>query len=71
MMISFMMVILIALTVYLFSKAVLFEKTVAVTDEEETLTETIEEIHEKVCQIFNISKQGGSFAGGMLMDSLP
>lgn len=46
---TFSMVVCMALSVYLFAKAIAFEKSITVENEEEDLTETIENIHEKVC----------------------
>ena len=55
---TFSMVTFIALSVYLFTKAIAYEKTVAVTNEDEEQADYLEEIHEKVCQIFTMSKNG-------------
>lgn len=44
------MVVFIALTVYLFSKSIVFEKSVSVENQDEQdQTDTISEIHDKVC----------------------
>ena len=53
----------IALAVYLFQKAIAYEKSVAVENEEEEQAEFIEEIHERVTHLFSLSKQGSLFGG--------
>ena len=58
------MVVFIALTVYLFGKAVTLEKSIAVENQDEDQTEFIEEIHEKVCQLYSLNKQAGGGPGG-------
>ena len=60
---TFSMVIFIALAVYLVSKAVTYERSIAVDTEEENLAETIEEIHEKVCQLFSLNKYSNMGSG--------
>ena len=48
--INFGMVVFMALTVYLFSKSIVFEKSVSVENQDEQdQTDTISEIHDKVC----------------------
>ena len=56
-------VIFVALAVYLFSKAIVFEKALAVENEDEDQTEFIEEIHEKVSQILGLNKQAFGVTG--------
>ena len=46
---TFLMVTFIALSVYLFSKVIVYEKSVAVLNEDEEQADYLEEIHEKVC----------------------
>lgn len=55
---TFLMVTFIALSVYLFSKVIVYEKSVAVLNEDEEQADYLEEIHEKVCQIFIMTKNG-------------
>ena len=55
---TFSMVTFIALSVYLFAKAIAQEKSIAVSNEDEELADYREEIHEKVCSIFSMTKNG-------------
>ena len=55
---TFSMVTFIALSVYLFSKAIAQEKSIAVSNEDEEQADYLEEIHEKVCYIFSMTKNG-------------
>ena len=52
------LIVCIAFSAYLFAKAVVYEESVAVLDGDEEQRDQIQEIHDKVCQIFNSSALG-------------
>jgi len=64
---TFSLIVCIALAVYLFSKAVVHEDSIAVEEAGEDQAAQIQEIHDKVMQIFSLSGQAmmaGGVAGG-------